>query len=171
MLAVGWRSPAKDWGEDNWAALIQAIRRRWPGLAILLTGGEKDAARGARLSALAPESVVNMCGASLWLTSALFENARLTVAADGGLMHLAVAAGSPVVALFSGVFNHGVWFPVGADHQILFQPVPCGGCGLSVCHEHGGLCMRSLTIDMVIGAMARSPATLTPAPVPAGVPQ
>ena len=40
-------------------------------------------------------------GADLGTTAAIIRRARVTVANDSGLMHLATAVGSPVVALFA----------------------------------------------------------------------
>lgn len=120
-LAVGARVPAKDWGEDRWAALIDGLEERCPGIGLMLVGGPADRDRAKRLIANRRLPVLDRCGEDLRVTMALLRHARLAVTSDGGPMHIAAGLGVPVVAVFSGDQPPGVWFPVGKGH-VVFHP-------------------------------------------------
>lgn len=120
-LAVGARVPAKDWGEDRWAALIDGLEKRCSGIGLMLVGGPADRDRAKRLSANRRLPILDRCGEDLRVTMALLRHARLAVTSDGGPMHIAAGLGVPVVAVFSGDQPPGVWFPAGKGH-VVFHP-------------------------------------------------
>lgn len=144
-LAVGIRVPAKDWGEDNWAALIRRLEDQWPGLGILLIGGPLDQPRIRRLIEGCRAPVLDRCGCDLRVTMALLSRSRLLVATESGPMHLGAALGVPTVAMFFGAgqpddrFPDGDnWFPNGDNHSVL--------------------CARAITVDTVMAACVKAPA-------------
>lgn len=66
---------------------------------IILTGGKEEADAAARM-AQTLDSAVNICGqTTLEETAAVVQRARLVVSRDTGVMHLAVAVGTPTLAL------------------------------------------------------------------------
>src|SRR5213078_889658 len=61
---------------------------------------------------------------------ALLRRCRLVVANDGGVVHVATAVGTPVVAIF-GPSNHRAWGPYPVDaqqHQVAREVVVCSPC-------------------------------------------
>lgn len=90
----------KLWADAHWLALAAALAER--GLACILpAGSDAERARAWRLArnmrrgvAAPPLTVREIAG--------LLAGAALVVGVDTGLTHLAVAAGRPVIALFSG---------------------------------------------------------------------
>ena len=128
--AVGIRSPAKDWGEDKWAALIDGLAAAWPGLGLMLLGGPLDRGRIDRLAARAPMPVLARCGGDLGVNMALLSRARLLVATDGGPMHAAAGLEVPTVTLFSHTIRPGAWFPAGERHTVFWgRPLATIGAG------------------------------------------
>ncbi|MEP7083821.1 MAG: lipopolysaccharide heptosyltransferase I, partial [Betaproteobacteria bacterium] len=90
--------PDKLWPEAEWKKLLAALTAR--GLRIVLPwGNDAERERGARLAAGFESATVpqRMPPEAL---AALFAAARIVVGVDTGLLHLAVAAGAPALALF-----------------------------------------------------------------------
>ncbi|HWP35683.1 MAG TPA: glycosyltransferase family 9 protein, partial [Thermodesulfobacteriota bacterium] len=100
-------TPGKAWVEERFAEVCAYLWQRY-GLRSVFTGSAADRPRyeginrhlrAGRLGP-APEGVL-LCGTSgLRVDVALYRHARLFVGVDSGPMHMAVACGVPVVALF-----------------------------------------------------------------------
>jgi ADP-heptose:LPS heptosyltransferase len=54
------------------------------------------------------------------VSAAILAQARLFLGHDSGPMHLAAAAGAPVVAIFSARCRPGQWFPGGPRTTVLY---------------------------------------------------
>ena len=154
-VSVGTKVQAKDWGRDNWRALLDAIAQEFPGLTLLLAGAPEESAAsefasdGWLVNGGGP--VINLCGKlSPRESAAAFAHARLFVGHDSGPMHLAAAAGTPCVAVFAARNIPRQWFPVGEQHSVLYHPVDCMGCGLETCIEQGKKCILSIAVSEVL---------------------
>jgi lipopolysaccharide heptosyltransferase II len=93
----------KRWPESHWARLaVQLVDRGWE-IAFL---GSKDEAKIARhivegTPFIADFDRINLCGRlSINATAALLEQSRGIICNDSGLMHVAAAVGTPIIALF-----------------------------------------------------------------------
>ncbi len=123
-LAIGARQPAKDWGVENWRAVLAGIADRTLGLVLIGAGSERDRSNDVAIEW--PGLVINLCGeTSPRLSAAVIRHLNLVLCHDGGPMHLAAAVGTPCIAIFSRVNRPGEWFPFGADHKI-FHPGSIG---------------------------------------------
>lgn len=97
-LHPGGGRPQKLWGSQNFRTVAQRLSQQ--GYGIVLLGGPGEEAFGA--------SVLEGIGAGINLagrlelaeTAAVLERCCLFIGNDSGLMHLAVAVGTPVVAIF-----------------------------------------------------------------------
>jgi ADP-heptose:LPS heptosyltransferase len=120
ILAVG---PGANWVGKTWpaerfnetAARLLGAEGVMPGGRLMVLGAEADreATRAARM-AIPRERVIDLTGKTDLLTAyACLRRARLYVGNDSGLMHLAAAAGVPVVGLFgpSDERRYGPWGP------------------------------------------------------------
>jgi hypothetical protein len=154
-VSVGTKVQAKDWGKENWQALLGRMAAEFPGRALLLLGAAEES--GA--SEFAAEGwkangggvVVNLCGALTPRESAAaIARARLFVGHDSGPMHLAAAVGTPVVAIFAARNIPRQWFPFGKQHRVVYHRVECWGCGLETCIEQQKKCLMSITVDEVM---------------------
>jgi ADP-heptose:LPS heptosyltransferase len=121
----GMRLPAKRWDPARWGAVLARLSAADPDVPVLLLGGPDDAA-GARavLDAL-PEAarsrVLDLVGRTDWDTlGALIARCRLFLGPDTGAMHLAVAVGTPVVAVFGPTDprRYGPWDPTGRSRAV-----------------------------------------------------
>jgi heptosyltransferase-3 len=154
-VSVGTKVQAKDWGKENWRALLAQIAKEFSGRVLLLAGVAEEneasefAAEGWRANGGGP--VVNLCGRLTPRESAAaFARARLFVGHDSGPMHLAAAVGTPVVAIFAARNIPRQWFPFGKQHRVVYHRVECWGCGLETCIEQQKKCLMSITVDEVM---------------------
>ena len=87
-------------------------------------------------------------------------SSTLLIANDSGPMHVAAAAGTPVVALF-GPTSAARTGPYGVGHEVLTGKVPCSPCFSRTCHNTLPLeCLRLVSPEQVLAA-ARARRSLT----------
>jgi heptosyltransferase-3 len=155
-VSVGTKVQSKDWGRENWRALLRRLGELYPGYGLVLNGAPEEseasefAAEGWRAAAAGP--VVNLCGRLTPRESAAaFAHAAVFVGHDSGPMHLAAAVQTPCVAVFAARNIPRVWFPYGARHRVVYHDVSCAGCGLETCVVEKKRCLTSITVDEVVG--------------------
>jgi ADP-heptose:LPS heptosyltransferase len=154
-VSVGTKVQSKDWGRDNWRALLDRLATIYPIHALALCGTSEEsessefAADGWRQSS--PSPIVNLCGLLTPRESAaVFAQARVFVGHDSGPMHLAAAVQTPCVAIFAARNKPRVWFPYGKQHRVLYHQTDCWGCGLETCIIERKKCLTSITVDEVV---------------------
>jgi ADP-heptose:LPS heptosyltransferase len=154
-VSVGTKVQAKDWGRENWRALLNRLAILYPEFALALAGAPEEseasefAASGWREKSSSP--VVNLCRLLTPRESAaVFSRARLFVGHDSGPMHLAAAVQTPCVAIFAARNKPRVWFPYGKQHRVLYHQTDCWGCGLETCIVERKKCLTSITVDEVV---------------------
>jgi ADP-heptose:LPS heptosyltransferase len=97
-VQAGWER--RVWPVENFLPVIDALLAAAPDLRFIVIGAEDAAASGAWLLQQRPGSVLDVTGSlPLMKTAALIARARLYVGMDTGPMHLAAAAGVPVVEI------------------------------------------------------------------------
>jgi ADP-heptose:LPS heptosyltransferase len=150
VCGVGAAVEAKDWGPDNWLALTKTLTDHAHGYGLAMVGAADDFQRAELVRREWAGPSVNLCGKlTVRSSSAVMELASLYVGHDSGPMHLAAAAGVPCVSIFSARQKAGIWFPYGAQHQVLYHDVPCSDCNLDTCHQYQKRCITSITVDEV----------------------
>ena len=103
--------PSKQWPEENWIALGQALAVS--GLDLVLPWGAADEqTRSQRIAAALPRARVPE-RQPLDEVARLIAGAEFVIGVDTGLLHLAAALGVPLVAIFCGS-KPGLTGPVGA---------------------------------------------------------
>jgi ADP-heptose:LPS heptosyltransferase len=154
-VSVGTKVQAKDWGKENWRALLGRVAGEFPGRALLLAGAAEEsaasefAAEGWRESG--GGAVVNLCGRLTPRESAAaLARAEMFIGHDSGPMHLAASVGTACVAIFAARNIPRQWFPFGKRHRVVYHRVECWGCGLETCIEQQKKCLMSITVDEVM---------------------
>lgn len=150
VLSPGARWSSKRWAPQNFATLGEALFRRF-GLQPVIVGGPGEetvveAVRGA-LSGKVPAVSFR----SLRAVAALFARSQVAVTNDSGPMHLAAAAGCPVVAVF-GPTDPRLTGPYGEEHQVVSHPVECAPCFLKDC-PIGHDCLVGVSVEAVEAAV------------------
>lgn len=154
-LSVGTKVQSKDWGRENWRALLAELARRYPGHVLTLSGSPQEseasefAADGWREAG--GGTVVNLCGQLTPRESAAaFARAEIFIGHDSGPMHLAAAVQTRCVAIFAARNKPRVWFPYGRQHRVLYHQTDCWGCGLETCIVERKKCITSITVAEVL---------------------
>lgn len=152
-LNVGASSVYKQWPVDRWTAL--AKRLVGSGSKVVLVGGPQDvdAAVQVEQGADAGNSLVNIAGkTSLRELGHILKHCDVVVTADTGPMHLAVAVGTPTVALF-GPTNPVRTGPYGDRHTVIWKSIACSPCYRKPTCEGRVNCMKLITPDEVFDAV------------------
>jgi len=162
-VSVGTKVQSKDWGRENWRALLERLGAAFPRHALALAGVKEEneasefAAEGWRAGAGSEACVVNLCGALTPRESAaLFARAKVFLGHDSGPMHLAAAVGTPCVAIFAARNIPRVWFPHGDRHRVIYHEVDCMGCGLETCIVQQKKCLTSIAVEEVFDSVVES---------------
>ncbi len=132
----------KEWPREYYAELAREIAAC--GTLLISWGpGERDAAEEIAAAAdgaatPAPET------RSPRELAALLASARLVIGGDTGPLHLAAAAGVPVLSLFGpkDPALYAPWSPGGGTNRFIRSPAPCSPCVLRRC-DHA-VCMRMI---------------------------
>jgi heptosyltransferase-2 len=128
---------------------------------VLVLGGPQDLAIGEAVAAAGGESAATAAGAfDLPGSAALLKRTRALVSGDTGLMHLATAVETPVIALFGPTVEQFGFFPYRAKSAVLQRELSCRPCS-----AHGGprcplkhhRCLQDLQPGDVLEALRRLP--------------
>lgn len=124
----GKRKELKQWPADEWLRLIEEFTSR--GVSVVLTGAPADRQNNdALISSMSTPhrlAVRNAAGLSLRQTAATLAAASLVVSVNTGVMHIAAALGTPLVALH-GPTSSKRWGPLSRRAIIIDSPLQ--GCG------------------------------------------
>jgi lipopolysaccharide heptosyltransferase II len=149
VIAPGTNWDTKHWRGDGFAEVARHFLQK--SCAVILIGSDRERARCDEVAALAP-GVVNLAGeTTLPELAALIRHAAVCVTNDSGPMHLAVALGRPVVAVFGP--TDPVWAgPYRRDSAVLTAGVACSPCYLRRLSEcpNGHICMTNVSAASVI---------------------
>ncbi len=155
---------AKRWAPDRWAAVLAGLLAAQPRAQVLLAGGPdaEDRAAAARIRGLLPPAAQgrahDLSGALDWgALGALFARCRLVLGPDTGALHLAVAAGTPAVAVFgpSDPRRYAPWDPGGRSRAVGGD----GGAGLLAAQARaldGVAFHTSVAVEAVAAAVAQA---------------
>ncbi|PID73278.1 MAG: lipopolysaccharide heptosyltransferase I [Desulfobacterales bacterium] len=144
----------KCWSDEGFARVADALHRRF-GVQTVWTGGPADRDRVEAICGRMREPSINLAGrTTLSELAALYRACRCLVTTDTGPMHLAAAVGTPVAAVFgpTAPWRTG---PYGPGHWIVRGTAPCSPCFKRKCRHKDHPCMRSITPDAVLSAVAR----------------
>jgi len=125
---LGASDSSKQWPTDSFAALGDMLVREM-GVRIVLVGTESERPLGSRVRAAMKESAAMMFGnTNLAQLAALLERAEFLVTNDTGVMHVASAADTPIIALsFSYVYFRETG-PYGEGHVVVQAKLECAPC-------------------------------------------
>lgn len=157
-LAPGAAHATKRWPLEHWRALVQRLAAEGFNLAVV--GGTDDAPLGTLLADAAPGRVVNAAGLfGLQGTGAMLRHTVALVSGDTGVMHMATAVGTPVVALFGPTVRPFGFFPYTPRAQVIELGLSCRPCsskGGPRCPLGHHRCLVDITPATVFEAVRRS---------------
>ncbi len=153
--------PSRRWPAARFAQVADTLAERYAAL-IVLVGGPEEAALAEAVAGQMQTKPLNLAGkTTIKQLAALLTRCALFVGGDSGVMHIAVAAGAPVVALF-GPTNEKAWGPYtpeGSGLRSLVVRAPgarpvmyVGGILGKERGEDGAKAMAAITPEMVMAA-------------------
>lgn len=147
----------KQWPPERFAEVARQLVD-YSDATIVLSGSAADRAMVDTVKAAVPSSrVVDVAGQIELLTLAgLIERYDLLITGDTGPMHLAVAVGTPVVAVF-GPSDPARYAPRGPFDRVVHVELPCSPCNRirrppARCVGHTPDCLASIAVQDVLAA-------------------
>jgi lipopolysaccharide heptosyltransferase II len=141
--------PAKQWFPDRFAAVAASLVEEFGAFVVLLgSAGDREAA--GKIAAAMPSPALNLAGRTdLHTAFAVMHRADLLITNDSGLMHVAAALATPLVALFGSTdpFATGPFTPLAS---VLRHPLPCSPCRQRFCPENHYRCLDLITVAEVL---------------------
>lgn len=155
-------SPGSVWATKRWlpgryAELIRRLAKEY-GYRSVLFGSSGDRPLCTEIAAESGVDPLNAAGTLTLLQSgALAARCSAVVSNDTGMAHVSAAMNIPVVAVFGPTVPAFGFVPHGPGHQVVETPLDCRPCS-----SHGGNrcpigthdCMRGITVERVLSAVA-----------------
>jgi heptosyltransferase-2 len=138
---------AKQWFPERYGKLAEKIGKDF-GSRVLIFGSREDKDVGVQVSHHSRAPLINLTGlTTLSEAMALIARCRLFITNDSGLMHVAAALRTPVIALF-GSTNSRKTGPKGGFCRIISKPLSCAPCMKPECPEDRK-CMDLISVEDV----------------------
>lgn len=126
--------PTKRWSAEGYADLIGRLKKKYR-CEIVLFGSPEDSEIVNRIQSLSGQGGVNLVGrTALAELACAVEWCNVFITNDSMPMHLAVARGVPVVAIFCATTPSLGFYPYSSKSVVVEKNLPCRPCG-----SHGGL--------------------------------
>jgi ADP-heptose:LPS heptosyltransferase len=147
VVHAGAQLPSRRWPAERFAQVADALAAQ--GLQVVLTGTKAEAALTAGVAAAMRSPALDLAGlTTLGGLAALVARARLLVANDTGVSHIAAALKAPSVIVASGS-DPGRWAPLERElHRVLWHPAECRPCGHYACPV-GHPCALGISAEQV----------------------
>jgi len=154
VLHPGAKWPPKRWPIERFREVAARLQRS--GLVVILVGDKTDECiLRAIATGLVPPPLVSAGKLDLGAVGALIRQARLFLGNDSGLMHMASAVGTPVVAMFGPTLPHRTG-PLDAPGCAIMKPIECRPCRLYYtrdrCERGHNYCMDLIEVEDVWSA-------------------
>ena len=140
--------PAKRWPIENFAEV--ASRLKAAGMTPIVLGTQKEVPVGLSIEQLSHGAAQNLAGRTT-LDDAinLIAGSNLVVTNDSGLMHVAAALGTPLIALF-GSSSPRHTPPLSDSAHVVYKGVECSPCFARECPLGHLRCMREISTTEVL---------------------
>ena len=150
----------KQWPIERYREVIGRIMADRPDSQIVLFGSASEEAMIREVAAGLRGRISLAAGkTSVKQVAALIEQCDLLVCNDSGLMHAAVAVGTPVAAIY-GPTDFRRTAPLGDKHTVIRHELPCSPCfrlegddQVHACPHHD--CLMTITPEEVLNAIVR----------------
>lgn len=140
---LGSRWPSRFWFPQATAEVARALQQEY-GMGIVLVGGPNEVMFAHQVSEAMGTAVTNLSGkTSLRDLIGIFGRASLAMGPDSGPMHIAAAAGTPVISLW-GATSPIRSAPWNSEAYVIQGEAACSPCYVRRC-PIGRACMRRIT--------------------------
>ena len=157
VIAAGAAHYTKRWPIDKYMKLIEKLLS-YSNAHIIIMGNDKE--REMLSDLVISPRIINLAGKlSLLQAAAILSKARVAVSNDTGLMHMATAVNTPVVAIFGSTVKELGFFPykgLSVVHEV--QKLwcrPCSHIGRKKCPLGHFKCMLNIKEDDVFASVSK----------------
>jgi ADP-heptose:LPS heptosyltransferase/glycosyltransferase involved in cell wall biosynthesis len=153
-FAPGAAWPFRRWPVDRFIELGRWIQEEY-GAYVLIFAARNERELASRIvQGLQREQALDLAGqTTIRQMGSILRRCRLFVGNDSGPMHVAVAAGVPVVGLF-GPGEYERFRPWGPDHDVIRLAFPCSPCSQN-CLFDEARCIKGISVSLVKAAIAK----------------
>ncbi|MCX6121991.1 MAG: lipopolysaccharide heptosyltransferase II [Ignavibacteriales bacterium] len=158
-IAPGTIWNTKRWPAERFASLCKQIASE--NVALVLVGGSEDEVLSKEIIEIAQAAhVFSVAGKLSLLQSAeLIRRCNVLISNDSAPMHIAVAVGTPVVAIFGATVPEFGFAPRGPRDVVIetkgLQCRPCSSHGGNMCPIKTFECMLSITPEVVVSKVRK----------------
>jgi heptosyltransferase III len=154
VIQPGARYWFKAWPSERFAELADRLTEQFR-CQILVGGSQQEVELTQLVVKQAKSQLTTIAGLlDIRALAAVLKRSALFVGNDSGVMHIATAVGTPVVALF-GPSNPTEWGPRGGPAEVIYKGLDCRVCFHPTCQRGEQNCMKLITVDEVMSAAAR----------------
>jgi heptosyltransferase-2 len=163
-IAPGARWDTKRWPDEHFAHFLRSWRASSSAPVHIFLGPQERA--WFDTSALAAEAarladVIIHAPADLPLVASRLAACTTVLTNDSGLLHLAEAVGTPVLAIFGPTVREFGYFPTLADSVVLERSLACRPCsrnGKRPCWRRDLACLKEISPEQVVNRILALPA-------------
>jgi ADP-heptose:LPS heptosyltransferase len=159
-IVVGFQVAASTisrmWFAEKFIELGKRLSAEYPDVRIVITGSPQEASYARDIATAIGDKAIVAAGAlNLKQVPWLIHRLRLLVTGDTGIMHLAIAVGTPVVALFAAADarRSGPYYDI-EKHSVIQKHRTCVPCVGKRCTFQ--ICMDNISVDEVLSAVAHA---------------
>jgi lipopolysaccharide heptosyltransferase II len=150
VLHPGGTAPSRRYPLDSFASVARQLVGSHE-CQILWTGSKEEEAMIGEAQKAMEEPSVSLAGQlSVEELAAVIAKAPLLISNNTSAVHLASAAGTPVVDLYA--LTNPQHTPWRVPNRVLFEDVPCRFCYKSLCPEGHHRCLRGVSPGAVVDA-------------------
>ena len=154
-LNVGASRAYKRWPVGNWAILADALVERRAGVVFVGDARDAEAAAAVRVRMSHAGETIDLSGQTdLRQLASVLEACDGVISGDSGPVHLAVAVGTPVVALF-GATNPARHGPYGRRNAVVQAVAPVARGSHRPTDAQGAAAMAAITPADALAAVGR----------------
>ncbi|HET6247912.1 MAG TPA: glycosyltransferase family 9 protein [Tepidisphaeraceae bacterium] len=153
-VGPGGKVPVNLWPIERYQAVVSRLIEQFDIWPVIFAGPDERAAGDEMLKKWGRG--YNAAGAlGVRASVAALKRCQLHVGNDTGTMHMASAAGTRCVGIYTSRQPPGIWWPYGSGHHVLRSDIDCEGCYLFTCIERGRECILRSDVPQVTEACAR----------------
>ncbi len=151
-VAPGAGFYTKRWPIEYYKSFVESIMEKYRSKVVVL-GNENDSRQGKILTEL--ENVIDLTGKlSLLQSAAVLSKSKALVSNDTGLMHMATAVNTPVLAIFGSTVKEFGFYPYRSKSMVVenedLECRPCSHIGRDNCPKEHFKCMNEITPEIVL---------------------
>ncbi|MEW6095872.1 MAG: lipopolysaccharide heptosyltransferase II, partial [bacterium] len=155
-IAPGAHWYTKRWDKERFIELSNLLIQK-KNAKIIIFGGEEEVELSNEIKASLSNKPIVVAGKfSLMETAALLKRCKILITNDTGIMHIASAVKTPVVAIFGPTVGEFGYYPYRVANRVISKDLPCKPCttkGTSKCKINTFDCMRLISTNEVLEAV------------------